>query len=277
MKLVGWGAAAASVLPACGDNIQVTRGVFFDEGAWATIDLATDIVFPGARDCRAVRYIDQLLAAFDVAPPAIYAAGPFSGRAPFPDAHGQPTDEFPANDFTRHVPLSRVKEIAWRMRIFGSAQTPGATFNDALLGPTIGWRDLYLDGVRRLDEVAKTLEPERAFRFLQPENQSLALDTVASDKPEFWQMLVEHTLEGTFGAPEYGGNADLQGWELVRFDGDSAPLGHAVYDQSSDAYVDNRTRPTTQPSPGDTTEDFDPEVVNLLVVAAIGSGGKRFF
>jgi hypothetical protein len=105
----------------------------------------------------------------------------------------------------------------------------------------------------------------------------LALDTVASEKPEFWQALVEHTLEGTFGAPEYGGNQYLSGWHLAGYDGDSAPLGHAIYDEDAGAYVDRADQPTAQPSPGHVTEDFDPEILNLLTVAAIGSGGKRFF
>jgi hypothetical protein len=280
VKLVGGGALLA-VLPAgCGDNISLTRGLFFDEAGWATIDLATGIIFPGergARDCMAVRYIDTLLAAFDATPPAIFAGGPFSGRTAFPDAHGAPTMQFPTNDFASFLPLSRVQELAWRMRLYGTAATPGGAFNDGLLGPTVGWRDLYLDGIQRLDVVASSIQEHRAFRYLAPEDQSLALDTVASDKPEFWQALVEHTLEGMFGAPEYGGNELLLGWRLVGWDGDSAPLGHAVYDESTGAYVDNATKPTAQPSPGVVTEDFDADIINMLTVAAIGSGGKRFF
>jgi hypothetical protein len=280
VKLVGGGAAAIAVLPACGDNIHLTRGLFLDEAGWETIDLATGIIFPGergARDCLAVRYIDTLLAAFDVTPPAIFAGGPFSGRTAFPDAHGVPTPQFPTNDFASFLPLTRVQEIAWRMRLFGTAATPGGTFNDAVLGPSAGWRALYLDGLARLDAVAASIQDHRAFRYLGPEDQSLALDTVASQKPDFWQALVEHTLEGTFGAPEYGGNQYTRGWHLVGWDGDSAPLGHAVYDESIGAYVDNATKPTAQPTPGDITEDFDADILNMLTVAALGSGGKRFF
>ena len=225
-----------------------------------------------------MRYIDTLLAAFEVD-----AAGDLRGRpvlrppAAFPDAHGLPTCQFPTNDFARFLPLPRVKEIAWRVRLYGSAQTEGGAFNDGLLGPTVGWRDLYADGIGRLDHVAGTIQPDHEFRSLSPEDQGLALDTVASDKPDFWDALVEHTLEGTFGAPEYGGNQYTRGWHLARWDGDSAPLGHAVYDESIDAYVDNAKAPTAQPQPGDTTEDFDADILNMLTVAAVGSGGKRFF
>ena len=281
VKLVSGGAAALAVLPACGDNILLTRGTFLDEAGWSTIDIATGLILPGelgARDCMAVRYIDQLLAAFEVSPPAIYAGGPFSGRAAFPDAHGAATTQFPNNDFAVFLPLSRVKDIAWRMRLYGSAATVGGTFNDALLGPVIGWRELYADGIARLDVAAKVIRKDTPFHLLaDPADQEQALDTVASEQPAFWDALLQHTLEGTFGAPEYGGNLYTRGWRLAKWDGDSAPRGHATYDESIGAYVDRVDQPTAQPTPGDVGEDFDTDIVNLLTVAALGSGGKRFF
>jgi hypothetical protein len=138
--------------------------------------------------------------------------------------------------------------------------------------------NLYTAGVAQLDIVAMTLEAKTPFKFLHdPANQELALDTVASDLPEFYRALPDHTIEGTFAAPEYGGNAALRGWRLARYDGDSAPRGHAVYDASIDAYVDRRDQPTTQPSPGDVSEDFSDDVIALLTISALGTGGKRFF
>jgi len=280
VKLVG-GAAAVAALPSCGDNIELPRGLFLDERGWEAIDIATGIIFPGAngaRDCAVVAYIDKLLAAFDVTPPAIFASGPYSGRTAFPDAHGVATNQFPEDSFATFLPLPRVKELAWRMRIYGTAQTPGGDFNDALLGATMGYRDLYTDGIARLDAVASANNVDKLpFRWVTPAEQALALDTVASQAPAFYQALVEHTLEGMFGAPEYGGNAKLDGWFLADYDGDSAPLGHAFYDESQDAYLDRADQPTAQPSPGAHTEDFADDVLNLLTVAAVGSGGKRFF
>lgn len=280
VKLVG-GTAVAASLPGCGDNLKLPRGLFLDERGWETIDIATGIVFPGtlgARDCGVVAYIDRLLAAFEVTPPAIFAGGPYSGRTAFPDAHGAPTKQVPDDAFATFLPLPRTQELAWRMRLYGSAQTPGGDFNDALLGATVGYRDLYADGIRRLDEVAAMNNPDKLpFRWVTPEEQGLALDTVASEVPAFYQALVEHTLEGMFGAPEYGGNAFSYGWRLTGYDGDSAPLGHAVYDATQDLYVDRADQPTAQPSPDAHTEDFDDDVLNLLTIAAVGSGGKRFF
>jgi hypothetical protein len=189
-----------------------------------------------------------------------------------------PTQQFPNNAFTTFLPLSRVKEIAWRMRLYGSATTAGGTFNDALLGPTPGWRDVYAKGIDLLDAQAMIIRTNTPYRLLtDPSDQQEALDAVASDYPPFWDALLQHTLEGTFGAPEYGGNLYTHGWRLAKFDGDSSPRGHATYDDSIGDYVDRSDQPTTQPTPGDVTEDFDTDIVNLLTVAALGSGGKRFF
>ncbi len=279
VKLVS--AAAALTKFGCGDNLQILRrGAFFDENAWAAIEICTDIIFPGpsgARDCVAVNYIDTLLSAFDGAVPAIFASGPYSGREAFPDDHGQPTANVPPNDFATYLPLPRIKELAWRMRIFGSAATPGGDFNDALLGPRTGYRDLYTAGIAQLDVVAATLQANTSFRDLSAENQGLALDTVASAVPGFYTMLVEHTIEGTFSAPEYGGNHELLGWHFARYDGDSAPRGHSTYDPSIDAYVDRADQPTSTPTPGDVSEDFGDDAIAVLTLAALGTGGKRFF
>jgi hypothetical protein len=282
VRLVG-GAAAAAALPACGDNIHLPSGAFLDPHMWRTIDAATGVIIPGtvfdpgAQQCLAVRYIDRLLGAFDATPPQIFAGGPASGRQPYADAIGRASKVFPDNDFETFLELPRVRELAWRIRIFGSAATEGGTFNDAVLGETIGLRQRYADGVRALDAAAKEVASPRLYVQLTPEDRSLALDMVATREPEFYRALVEHTLEGMFAAPEYGGNDLLQGWELAQYDGDSIPFGHATYDVAAQRYVDREDQPTAQPSPGDTTEELTPDVIQILTIAAIGSGGKRFY
>jgi hypothetical protein len=287
VKLIG-GAAALAAMPlptGCGDDVHPIRGVFFDEHQWATIDLITGYIVPGdddapgAREAMAVRYIDGLLAAFEHFPeaPHIFAGGPFSGREPYPDVHGQPSAVFPPSQFGKFLSLPRVREIAWRMRVYGSAQTPGGDFNDALLGPTEGWQHMYADAIERLDAGAGAVAPHTRWRYLGIDDRSTVLYTVASDLPTWWQAIVEHTLEGMFSAPEYGGNEQLVGWKLARWDGDSSPLGHAYYDASFGDYRDREDQPTAQPSPDAATEDFDQEVIDTLTVAAIGSGGMRFY
>lgn len=50
------------------------------------------------------------------------------------------------------------------------------------------------------------------------------LDRIADEMPEefsgqFYRILREHTVQGFFGDPAYGGNRDLIGWKLVGFPG----------------------------------------------------------
>ncbi len=44
---------------------------------------------------------------------------------------------------------------------------------------------------------------------------------------QFFAVVYEHTLEGTFGDPLYGGNRDAVGWKLVGFPGAVGVYGRA--------------------------------------------------
>lgn len=257
VQWIGAGAAVAA-LPACGDNrapdATPPRGDFFDAHGWATIDAAAEALLPGASAALVVRYIDRLLTAFDHVPPRIFGGGPFSDRG-----------GARVNAFADALPLTRAQDLAWRIRIFGSAATPGGDFNAATLGPTIGYRELYTRGIAALDAAD--------FLALAPDARASLLAGMTSDP--FYVQLLHHTCEGMFAAPEYGGNADLAGWRLARYDGDSAPRGHAHYDAQADALVDDPARPTTIAS--DPPEDFDAAALDLLTFVATGSGGKRYF
>lgn len=258
--LAGAGTVAIALPWGCGDDAPPpARGRFLDEHGWATIDLATDLVIPptgggpGARDAHVVAYIDGLCAAFDVSPPAIFAGGPFSGRTAFPDG------EVPADDFAHFLPLSRVRTIAWRTRVDG-------------------WRELYAGGIVALDDAAAQIQ--RGARFVDlssATDRALALSDADGAVPGFADTFTAHVIEGMFAAPEYGGNAGLAGWRLARWDGDSAPLGHAIFDEARGAYVDRADQPTSTASPGDVAEDFSDDVIQLLTIAALGSGGMRFY
>jgi hypothetical protein len=294
LQLTGAGAAAALVrtTAGCGDNV-LPSGRFFDAHGWATIDAATGVVIPGlgtddgtgaastapgAREAMAVRYIDTLLSAFEQDPPVIFGGGPASGRQPIPDpTTGAATTTFPDDEFAGYLPLSRIKEIAWRVRIYGSAATAGGDFNDAVLGPVLGWRDLYTAGIAALDDAAAAVQPNARFVELAPVDQQNVMGTIATTSKDFHDALVQHAIEGTFCAPEYGGNANTAGWQLARYDGDSIPLGHSQYVAADDSYHDRPDQPTSTPSPGAMTETFTPQVITLLTTAALGSGGMKFF
>lgn len=153
---------------------------------------------PGAAEAGVADYIDLLLGAFSFDPPRIRLAGPFSGR------HGdQP-------GFDEFLALSPLEELAWRIRIEGSLGRPEREFN----GPVIGLQQRYREGLTALGRRFLEAEPAERDRQLQAH-------------PEFTALVYEHCCEGMYGAPEYGGNRDLAGWQSIGFAGDVQPRGYS--------------------------------------------------
>jgi hypothetical protein len=259
-------------LPRLGRARPGRVGRFFTRHEYATIEAATARFFPtddtpGAREAGVVDYIDALLAALETRVPRVFAGGPFSGRTPYPDlATGTPSVVFPRNDFRRFVPLSRVERLAWKALLEGSARVRGARFNDAVLGPLPGLRDVYHAGVEQLDAAARALFAV-PFVDLTPAQQDEVLADAADPArhprhprsgQNFFDHLLSHTAEGMFGAPEYGGNRDRIGWGLIAFEGDSQPLGYSLFDAGASIYRERPEAPMSGPNPN--------EVVNGMLV-----------
>jgi hypothetical protein len=91
------------------------------------------------------------------------------------------------------LPLTRLEEIAWRERIGG-------------------WQQVYRSGLAALGADFVTAEPDRQ-------------DELIAAQAEFAALVYEHTCEGFYAAPEYGGNRELAGWRLANWSGDVAPRG----------------------------------------------------
>lgn len=280
LKITSFSAAALAFgwgLEACDDGEDELR--FFSPDERATVEAAAARILPsddgpGAREAGAVRYLETLLSAFDHSPPLIFAGGPFSGRQPYPDNDtGRPSKDRPDNAFRDFMPLSRVKDLAWRVRLFGSANVAGGDFNDEALGPTKGWRERYREGVASLDAKSRELF-SRAFVDATPDDQDRVL---AEADPEFVSLLVEHTVEGMYSAPEYGGNRDLAGWLTVRFEGDSQPLGYSVFDRSSDGYKELAEHPVSAQNPDEDFRGLDDETLEFVDGIVTLVRGKRFF
>jgi hypothetical protein len=153
-----------------------------------------------------VDYIDGFLSAFNTDPPRIYAAGPLSGRQ-----GGEP-------EFDVYLPLSRVKEIGWRTYIEGSKGIPEREFN----GPVVGLQEKYAQGILQLDESARARHGA-VFKKLTAEQQPAL---VKDGDLEFLEMVYDHTVEGMYGVPEYGGNRNMVGWRNILFEGDNQPIGY---------------------------------------------------
>ncbi len=151
---------------------------------------------PGAGDGGSADYIDTLLGAFSFDPPRIWAGGPTSGRAGGEACFG---------NFHR---LSALDELAWRIRIEGSQGRPEREFN----GPVTGYQERYRQGLARLGA------------YFATSNLRLQAARLRAD-PDFLALLFEHTCEGAYGVPEYGGNHDTAGWRAIGFAGDVQPRG----------------------------------------------------
>jgi Gluconate 2-dehydrogenase subunit 3 len=178
--------------------------VFLDPDSYAVVEAACERLIPavaghpGATALAVADYIDGLLGAFTVDPPRIWAGGPFSGR------YGGDAS------FGKFLRLSRLEELAWRARIEGSQGIAERELN----GPVKGWQQEYRDGIAALGA---------DFAAISAQGQDARLDAV----PEFRQLLYVHACEGAYGAPEYGGNRDLAGWQAIGFPGDVQPRGYA--------------------------------------------------
>jgi hypothetical protein len=176
--------------------------LFFTEHQAAVIEAATARIapgpeddpaetgHPGAREADVTGYIDTMLSALkDRA--KVFAGGPWSNRhAPGPDL------------MARFTPLDPVARIAWRKR----------------LGR---WRQQYRQGIARLDKLAGG-DFTRASHARQ--DKILAMRSVS----EFTNLLFQHTIEGLYASPEYGGNRGLAGWKEIGFPGDVQPRGYSA-------------------------------------------------
>jgi hypothetical protein len=172
--------------------------IYFSPAEYEVVAAAAEQLVPGAAAAGAVEYIDGFLGAFQTDPPHIWAGGPFSGRAGGPASFGS------------WLRLTAVDELAWRTRIEGSRGLPEREWN----GPVVGLQERYRESLARLGE-------DFAARPADEQNERLAADK------GFRALLYQHTCEGVYGAPEYGGNRHLAGWQAIGFDGDVLPRGYS--------------------------------------------------
>ena len=171
-----------------------------------------DATSPGATETRAAWYVDQLLGAFLVDPPRIYAGGPFSGR------HGG------LDGFSHWQPLTRVENLRWRTYLEGSQGKPEREWN----GPVPGLQAQYNAGLDAMDTAAKTT--------LGKGLAELDVDAVAglldSGDQDFVNQLYTHAVEGMYSDPVYGGNYQQKGWKLIDYEGDRQPIGYTARQMS---------------------------------------------
>jgi hypothetical protein len=179
---------------------------FFTEHQAAVVEAATARIapgpkddpaeagHPGAREAGVTGYIDTMLGALNhgvLQHDQVFAGGPWSNR------HTSGPDLM-----ARFTPLSPVAQIAWRKRL-------------------TTWQTQYTKGISQLDELAGG-----DFTKKPPAQQDKILS--AKSVSEFTSLLFEHTIEGLYASPEYGGNRNLTGWKEIGFPGDVQPRGYSA-------------------------------------------------
>lgn len=193
-------AAAMGINPATAGAVTTYR--FLSPHQAAVLDAATRRLIPGPEDCPAefgspgaheanvVNYLDRMLSVFDVTPADVHAGGPWSNRA------GGSQDYM-----ATFVPLNRAQTFAWQKRI-------------------ADLRAQYANGIALLDQLASG-----DFTAVLPVRQDFILGGQAVG---FTNVLFAHTIEAMYSAPEYGGNANLVGWQGIKYPGDSQPRGYTA-------------------------------------------------
>jgi len=88
-------------------------------------------------------------------------------------------------------------------------------------------RSVYDAGLKRLAVLTRE-ESDRPFAELDSSAQTKILEKLEADDNregdaqtggEFFRLVRRHTIEGFFGDPSYGGNRDLSGWKILKFEG----------------------------------------------------------
>ena len=127
----------------------------------------------------------------------------------------------------------------------GAREARAARYIDRALGGALASsREAYRAGLSAMDAHARRTKGG-PFAGLSARDQDAVLTDMERNaapgftptSAAFFNLLRTHTLQGTFGDPYYGGNADFVGWNLLGYPG----LRLAV--AASDQRLDSRPRP----------------------------------
>jgi gluconate 2-dehydrogenase gamma chain len=109
----------------------------------------------------------------------------------------------------------------------GALEAGCARYIESALGDAYhSLRKMYSAGLAALDSHA-TSNGGKSFAALGATEQDKVLSEFEqnirvgeySDSAAFFELVRRHTLEGMFGDPSYGGNANFAGWDLIEYPG----------------------------------------------------------
>ena len=109
----------------------------------------------------------------------------------------------------------------------GAREARAAHFIDRALGGALKEsREAYRGGFAALDRYSRSSRGAPFIELSTRDQDSVLIDVetgaatgFTGSSGAFFAMVRTHTLQGTFGDPYYGGNANFVGWDLIGFPG----------------------------------------------------------
>lgn len=101
----------------------------------------------------------------------------------------------------------------------GAKEARAAHYIDRALGGALASaREIYRSGLMALDAKAQASKGA-PFAKLDAQMQDAVLIDFEKSDPTFFNQVRQHTIQGTFCDPYYGGNANFVGWDLLGYPG----------------------------------------------------------
>lgn len=155
---------------------------------------------PGAHEAGVVFYIDHLLSS-----PGGFGQGTYR-HAPFAQAY---------EGTTPPVSAALDKQVVW----VSKADLPRYGYQSALT-----FQDIWRLGLASLEHLAGSggfagLSASQQDAIITQLEAGTAPGFTQPPAKDFFKLVRQHTIEGMFGDPIYGGNRDMAGWKLVGYPG----------------------------------------------------------
>lgn len=111
----------------------------------------------------------------------------------------------------------------------GAKDARAAHYIDRALGGALASsRQAYAAGLSALDRYARASRGQGFLELSASDKDSVLIDVeagavtpgiFAGSSAQFFGLVLNHTRQGTFGDPYYGGNANFVGWDLIGYPG----------------------------------------------------------
>jgi gluconate 2-dehydrogenase gamma chain len=111
----------------------------------------------------------------------------------------------------------------------GAREARAAHYIDRALGGALASsRQAYASGLAALDRYARASRGKGFLELSASDKDSVLMDVesgtatpgiFAGSSAQFFTLVLNHTRQGTFGDPYYGGNSNFVGWDLLGYPG----------------------------------------------------------